>query len=200
MALEPRSPGYAQARQELLEYCRENHVAFPHQEYPFDWPDCIPRASSPSSDIAHCFISSQLNPEEPESLVEPDSEYLNRVLNIHDPGIEINDIQQTKPFQFELPLLHEDAGTDNFRKYGPDTLARCTAVLSRIPLLGENGLELPRDQDMVKEAIAKDSKLSVTQEQAQFLKDTISQTKIQSLDIILPKVCTSLIDTENSLL
>lgn len=199
MALEPRSPGYAQAREELLEYCRENNVAFPHQEYPFDWPDCIPRALSPSPDIADCFVSSQLNPEEPEGLIELDSEYLNRIVTIHDPGIEINDIQRTKAFQFELPLLHEDAGTDNFGKYGPDTLPRCTAFLSRTPLLGENGLEFPKEQDMVKEAIAKDSKLSVTQEQAQFLKDAISQTKIQCLDIILPKVCPSLIETENSL-
>src|SRR5579871_1374664 len=153
MALEAHSPGNTEARDELLQYCRENDLFFPHQDYPFDWPQHISRPSSPLPDIPDCFGSHNLIADESLQYEGPSQAYLNEILTIGRVEDDIYDIRRLTHYQIELPLLLPTAATDKLRKFGPDTLQRCVASISRIPLKDDNGLDMPKDESTIFSAI-----------------------------------------------
>ena len=189
MALEAHSPGNTEARDELLQYCRENDLFFPHQDYPFHWPQHISRPSSPLPDIPDCFGSHNLIADESLQYEGPSQAYLNEILTIGRVEDDIYDIRCLTHYQIELPLLLPTAATDKLRKFGPDTLQRCVASISRIPLKDDNGLDMPKDESTIFSATSKDAKLLITEEEAAYFKKVISEYNTpEGSDIILDKV------------
>ena len=189
MALEPQSSGFAELRAEVLQYCCENNVTFPHTDYPFDWPECVERPASPFPEIADCFASSISLPDETPRDEETFKQYLDQILKVSEAKRDIYDIRQLTRYKLEEPLLLRQAGSNAFRKFGPDTLQKCAASISSLQLNDENGLKITKDKGQISKALEKDSKLTVTEEHTNFLKKVIEDYNSRSFpDIILAKV------------
>jgi hypothetical protein len=189
MALQQRPPGYTEAREELLAYCRENNnIVSSFLDYPFDWPDFIDRPESPEPDFCDIFTALNFDLEESLEWSEEDQTYLDTVFTPK-PNVNIYETRETKPFRLEWPLLHRRSGPEYLRKFGPDSLKKCAASLQTIPPQGYDGMDIPSDGTEVTRAIEKDGKITANQEQVGYLKDIISRaTHYKCVDIILPRV------------
>ena len=188
MALHPRPEGYAEAKEELSTYCHENDITFPFQDYPFAWPEVPPPSRSPSPGFAG-IISHEFDPtlEEPPDCTEEIQVYLNTTITLRD----ITNLLNTRKFEpLDLELLApRQNGPDTLRKYGPNSLKKCTALFPKYVLHGEEGMEISKDTRDVDIALEKDSKLTVTEEEAGFLKETISRyNNPRSVEFIHSKV------------
>jgi hypothetical protein len=189
MALKPELPGYAQALEEVREYCREKNVTFPYTEYPFDWPELISRPPSPLPQIAHCFADTPSLPQEQLDGEETLTQYLDGLSKSSGSEKDIYDIRFLSAYKLELPLLDRNSRSDGFRKFGPDSLQKCAASLLPLDLKNEDGLAIPKDNIRLGNAIAKDSELTVTEENAEYLKSILDMyNSPQCPDIVLPKV------------
>jgi hypothetical protein len=189
MALEPRPDGYAEAKEELLIYCDENEITFPYNEFPYAWAEVSPQPHSPSPEITE--IAPQFNLPQQERLdCTEESKIYDDNVTIFSKQDVLN-TRKSEPLGLEmlLPLLPRKHGPDKLRPYGPESFKKCAHLLPKDFLAGENGMELSRDTSEVVNAFAKDSKLTVTEEDVDYLKSIISDyNQEKSLDLILSKV------------
>lgn len=188
MALHPRPEGYAEEKEELLKYCGENNITFPFQDYPFAWPEVRPLSRSISPDFGKIGpIEFDPTLEEPPHCTEELQVYLNTTLTVR----ENNDLVNTrKAERFDLELLtYRQKGPDTLRKYGPNSLKKCATLLPKYVLHGEDGMEISKDTRDVDVAFEKDSRLTVTEDDASFLKEIISRcNNHESVEFIHSKV------------
>lgn len=188
MALHPRSEGYAEAKEELLAYCDENSITFPFQDYPFAWPEGPPLSRSPSPNFAEIgryeFDSTC---EETPDCTEEIQVYLNTSLTLRKNNDLVN-TRKSEPLDLEL-LVRRQNGPDELRKYGPNSLKKCATLLPKYVLYGEDGMEISKDTRDMDITLQKDSKLTVTEEEASFLREIISGCNThRSVEFIHSKV------------
>ena len=187
MALHPRPEGYAEAKEGLLTYCHENDITFPFQDYSFAWPE-VPLTRSPSPSFAGIVIH-DFDPtlEEPPDCTEEIQVYLNTTLTLRENKDLVN-TRKSESLDLELLAPHQN-GPDTLRKYGPNSLKKCATLLPKYALHGEEGMEISKDTRDVDIAFEKDSKLTVTEEEAGFLKEIISRYNThRSVEFIHSKV------------
>lgn len=186
MALQHSSDGYAEAKEELLTYCHENDITFPFYDYPYAWAEISPRPRSPSPDFTEIAPNFHLPQEEPPDCTEELQIYLNDVLTLGD-----NDALSTRksePLELEM-LVPRQTGPETLRKYGPESLKKCALLLPKEILAGEHRMEISTDMSEVMNALAKDMKLAVTEEEADYLRNNISHcNQDRPVDFILSKV------------
>jgi hypothetical protein len=186
MALQ-RSSEYFKERAVLLDYCRENNLCRPIQQCPFIWPSREQRLASPEPDFIDVFPSFADPLEESLSALGAHlDEYL--ILQVSDE--DVYDIRRTSHLRLEMPLLHNfRAGSQTLRKFGPDSLKKCSASLPKEAIHdNDGGMDIPKDNDETVQVFEKDKKITVNVEAASYLRDNIHRyTREQCEDVILCK-------------
>jgi len=188
MALHPQPEGYAEGKEELLAYCYDNDITFPFQDYPFTWVEVTPPSRSPSPNLAEISAHEfEPNLEESPDCTEEIQTDLNNILTLREDSDLVN-TRKSEPLDLEV-LTPCQTGPDTLRKYGPNSLMKCATLLPKEVLCGEEGMEISKDTNDVVAAIGKDSKLTVTEEEAVFLTEIITRYNHErSVDIIHTKV------------
>src|SRR6202011_4810709 len=171
MALEQRSAGYAKGRAALLAYCRENDIFRSIHEYAFEWPSRDSCEPSPPPDLNDVLPS--FDPLEDELVSETRLDIHPDVVPFKD---DIYDTGRTHHLRLEMPLLNYGTGWahDALRQFGPDPLMKTAASIP--PELiddEEGGMVIPRETSEYSRMLERDMKITVTQDQANHLQDSI---------------------------
>lgn len=175
------------SKEQLLAYCAENEVTIPFQELPLEWVDPIPQPPSPPSDLVSALPSHYGTFYQEACASEAGiEEHLAEIIRIEtDPDIvAVRDAGHNLGF-----LTPFQPGEAAFRRYGPINLKKSALNLPKDTLKGERGMEISNDQSEFDLAVAKDSLLTATQEDAKFLKSIVSEyNHPQQATVVLPKV------------
>jgi len=188
MALQQHPDGYAQAKEELLEYWHESGTIIPLEDIPFVWPESPPPQTEVPPDVREAIPPFNLSLDETFSLPDDQATYLTDPIDIPYPE-DILNAGKSEPLDmiFLLPRLRN--GVDHFRSFGPHSMTKAAVSIPRVDLKGEDGMDIPGDTGDVVKAFEKDAKMRVTQEDADYLRSIISRINVEkSVDIILPRV------------
>jgi hypothetical protein len=175
---------YAEQRAALQAYCHKYNISRPIPDYTFEWPAQSDHQSSPSPDISAVWPSVPAVDEEAleGNVYELPSISLSRD-NIYDSRI-------TNGLRLELSLLPLKSGPEMLRKFGPESLKKCSASIpTEVIDERDGGMDIPTDTDKITESLKKDMRITVTQDQAGYLREIIDRyTQDTSVDVILSKV------------
>jgi hypothetical protein len=190
MALQQDPEGYAQAKEELLEYWHESGTIIPLEDIPFVWPESPPLPTELPPDVREAIPPFSLSLDETFSLPDDQATYLTHPLDIPDPE-DILNTGKSEPLDMIFLLPRPRNGVDHFRNFGPRSMTKGAVLIPRVDLKGEDGMDIPGDTGDVVKAFEKDAKMRVTQEDADYLRSIISRINVEkSVDIVLQRVPT----------
>jgi len=188
MALQQHPEDYAEAKKELLQYWHEGESIVPVREFPFVWPESPHLEPGSPLDVKDSYSPFNFSLEETFDLLDDDAAHLTDFL-APSGNEDILNTGRTESLNLEFLLPRPRNGPDHFRKYGPASLKKAAISFPRGMLMGEDGMEIPRDTSDVFKAFKEEKKIRVTQQDADYLRSMISKISHEnSIDIILPKV------------
>ena len=189
MALQQPPDDYAQAiKEELRGYWHEPGIVIPLDEFPFVWPESPPPQPTVYPDVSEAIP--QFNLSLDETLVLPDDNATSLFDSLAPRQYEeILNTRKSEPLDLDFLAPRLRNGPHHLRKYGPTSLRKSTISFPREILQGEDGMDIRHDTSDVTKAFENDARMSVTQEDADYLRAVISRISHEkSIDIILPRV------------
>jgi len=186
MALQQRPDGYVQAKEELLEYWHESGTIIPLEDFGFVWPESPPPQPILPPDVREAIPPFNLSLDETIGLPDDEGTYLTDHLLGDE---EILNTRKSAPLDLVFLLPRPRNGLDHFRKFGPPSITKAAVSIPRECFKGEDGMDVPRDTGDVGNAFEKDAKMRVAQEDADYLRNSISRINAEkSFDVILSRV------------
>lgn len=176
-----------QAKADILTYCYENDIAFPIEEYPFEWPHLQPRSPSPDEEFVEGILASPNITLDEELKYDIDPQYIDEV---HKEPTDLLFVSRVNDFRYETPLLPVKIGPDELRSYGPPNMKTLATSLCKECPKSQREMAVPADtKEVMTLALQNDARMTVVQQHANYLKDVISTyNDHQGVDFVHTKV------------
>jgi hypothetical protein len=188
MSLQQHPEGYAQAKEELLEYWHESGTIIPLEDIPYVWPESPPPSTELPPSVRETIPPFNLSLDETFSVPDDQATYLTDPLDIPDPE-DILNTGNSEPLDMIFLLPRHRNGVDHFRNFGPHSMIKAVVSIPKVDSKGEDGMDIPADTGDVVKAFENDAKMRVAQEDADYLRSIISRINVEkSVDIVLQRV------------